>query len=142
LSSAYNPISTPLGLAATTETMGQEPFTLGVNLGGRQTQANQAAAQLYQTGVTNASNALAAGQVNAAKTMQLANQSSFGGAVLTGLGQQLGTTGTGNKLGSWFNNLLSGSSTPNWSNPYQYNTAYTDQGATGGSYGVGTSGIE
>jgi len=142
LSSAYSPIATPLGLAGTTETMGQGAFDLGVNLGGRQTQANQAAAQLYATGATNAAQALQTGSVNAARTTQLANQYSPYGAALTGFGQQIGTSGTSGKLGSWFNSLLGGSSTPNWVNPYQYNTAYTDQGLTGGAYGVGTSGIE
>jgi hypothetical protein len=63
------------------------------------------------------------------------------GAALTGFGQNIGTSGK-IQLGSWFNNMLGGSSTPNWSNPYQYNTGYTDIGATGGAYGVGTSGIE
>lgn len=141
LSSAYSPISTPLGLAGSTESMGQGAFDLGVNLGGRQTQANQTAAQLYATGMSNAAATQAAGQTGAAKTMQLANAYSPYGAILTGLGQQMGTSG-GGKLGSWFNSLISSSSTPNWSNPYQYNTAYTDQGLTGGAYGVGTSGIE
>ena len=142
LSSAYSPIATPLGLAGTTEQMGQGAFDLGVNLGGRQTQANQTAAQLYATGATNAAQALQSGQVSAARTTQLANQYSPLGAGLTGLGQQLGTSGASKQLGSWFNSLIGGSSTPDWSNPYQYNTAYTDQGLTGGAYGVGTSGIE
>lgn len=105
LSSAYSPIATPLGLAGTTEQMGQGAFDLGVNLGGRQTQANQAAAGLYQTGMTNAANALASGQTAAARTTQMANQYSPLGAGLTGLGQQLGTSG-GGQLGSWFNNML------------------------------------
>ena len=107
LSSAYSPIATPLGLAGQTESMGQGSFDLGVNLGGRQTQANQAAAQLYQTGVTNAANTQYAGQVGAAKTMQAANAYSPVGAALTGLGQQMGTSGGGaGQLGSWFNNML------------------------------------
>lgn len=107
LSSAYSPIATPLGLAGTTEQMGQGAFDLGVNLGGRQTQANQAAAQLYQTGVTNAANTQYAGQVGAARTLQQANQYSPYGAALTGIGQQLGTSG-GGQLGSWFNNMIGG----------------------------------
>lgn len=106
LSSAYSPIATPLGLAGQTESMGQGAFDLGVNLGGRQTQANQAAAQLYQTGVTNAANTQYAGQVGAARTMQAANAYSPVGAALTGLGQQMGTSGGTGQLGSWFNNML------------------------------------
>lgn len=123
LSSAYSPIATPLGLAGTTESMGQEPFTLGVNLGGRQTQANQAAAQLYQSGVNSASNALAAGQVNAARTMQAANAYSPLGAGLTGLGQQLGTSGAGSQLGSWFNNMLTN---------YNFGSSGMSSGMSGG----------
>ena len=106
LSSAYTPISTPLGLAGQTEAMGQEPFTLGVNLGGRQTQANQAAAGMYQTGMTNAANTLAAGQARAASILQPSQSYSPLGAGLTGLGQQLSNANTQQQLGSWFNNML------------------------------------
>lgn len=121
LSSAYSPISTPLGLAGTMETMGQEPFTLGVNLGGRQTQANQTAAGLYQTGMTNAANTLASGQSAAARTTQAANSYSPYGAALTNLGQQLSSSGTQEKLGSWFNNLIGGDTTPTAFADYGYN---------------------
>lgn len=114
LSNAYSPIATPLGLAGTTEQLGQGAFDLGVNLGGRQTQANQAGAQLYASGMTNAANTQAAGQLGAARTMQAANAYSPLGASLTGLGQQLGGTG---QLGSWFNSMLSApktGQTTNW----------------------------
>lgn len=108
LSSAYSPIATPLGLAGTTEAMGQEPFTLGVNLGGRQTQANQAAAGLYQSGMTNAANTLSAGQARAASILQPSQSYSPFGAALTGFGQQLSNADTQKQLGSWFNNMIGG----------------------------------
>lgn len=124
LSSAYSPISTPLGLAGQTESLGQGAFDLGVNLGGRQTQANQAAAQLYQTGATNAANTLYAGQVGAARTTQAANAYSPLGAGLTGLGQQLGTSGgAGSQLGSWFNNMLTN---------YNFGSSGMSSGMSGG----------
>ena len=123
LSSAYSPIATPLGLAGQTESMGQGAFDLGVNLGGRQTQANQAAAQLYQTGVTNAANTQYAGQVGAAKTMQAANAYSPVGAALTGIGQQLGTSGGTGQLGSWFNNMLTN---------YNFGSSGMSSGMSGG----------
>jgi hypothetical protein len=122
LSSAYSPIATPLGLAGTTEAMGQEPFTLGINLGGRQTQANQTAAQLYQSGITSAANTLAGGQAAAARTTQLANQYSPLGAGLTGLGQQIGTPAAG-QLGSWFNNMLTN---------YNFGSSGMSSGMSGG----------
>lgn len=121
LSSAYNPISTPLGLASTMETMGQEPFTLGMNVGGRQTQANQAAAGLYQTGVTNAANTLAAGQTRAAQTLQPSQAMNPYGSALTNLGQQLSTSGNQQKLSSWFNNMIGGDETPTAFSDYGYN---------------------
>ena len=123
LSSAYSPIATPLGLAGTTESMGQEPFTLGVNLGGRQTQANQAAAGLYQSGMTNAANTLAAGQARAASILQPSQSYSPLGAGLTGLGQQLGNVGTQQQLGSWFNNMLTN---------YNFGSSGMSSGMTGG----------
>lgn len=106
LSSAYSPMTTPLGVAGSMESLGQGAFDLGVNLGGRQTQANQTAAQLYQTGMTNAANTLAAGQTRAATTLQPSQSYSGIGAGLTGLGQQLGNSGTQQQLGSWFNNMI------------------------------------
>lgn len=124
LSSAYSPIATPLGLAGQTESMGQGAFDLGVNLGGRQTQANQAAAQLYQTGATNAANTLYAGQVGAARTTQAANAYSPVGAALTGIGQQMGTSGgAGGQLGSWFNNMLTN---------YNFGSSGMSSGMSGG----------
>lgn len=120
LSSAYSPISTPLGLAGSMETMGQNAFDLGVNLGGRQTQANQTSAQLYQSGMTNAANTLASGQAAAARTTQAANAYSPFGAALTGIGQQIGTSGSG-QLGSWFNNMIGGNTTPTAFADYGYN---------------------
>lgn len=128
LSSAYSPISTPLGLAATTEQLGQGAFDLGVNLGGRQTQANQAGASLLASGLSNAAQTQALGQMNAARTMQLANQTNPFGAALTGFGQQIATNP---QFGNWFNNLISGNSGLSY-NPgagYGTGTAYSNMTA-------------
>lgn len=137
LSSAYSPMSTPLGLAGTMETMGQGAFDLGVNLGGRQTQANQAAAGLYQTGMTNAANTLAAGQARAAQTLQPSQSYSALGAGLTGLGQQLGNTNTQQQLGSWFNNMIGGSDSWNTSG----DMTYFGSNSSGTGAGEGYSGM-
>ena len=122
----YSPLQTQLGLVGSIEGMGQQPFDLSTALGAKQSTAG---AQVGQSLLT--------GGINAARTAQAGNQYSFGGAALQGLGSN-------QALNSWFQNQINKptSSTPNWSDPYQYNTAYTDQGATGGAYGVGTGGFE
>jgi hypothetical protein len=137
LSSAYSPMTTPLGVAGTMESLGQGAFDLGVNLGGRQTQANQAAAQMYQTGMTNAANTLAAGQARAAQTLQPSQSYSALGAGLTGLGQQLGNTNTQQQLGSWFNNMIGGSDSWNTSG----DMTYFGSNSSGTGAGEGYSGM-
>jgi hypothetical protein len=121
----YGPLQTQLGLAGTIEGYGQQALDIGAQLGGRSATAGQTVA-----------NALLTGGTNAARTAQAGQAYSMPGALLQG-------AGSNQALNSWFQNRLNQpSSTPNWSNPYQYNTAYTDQGATGGAYGIGTGGFE
>ena len=70
--SALNPFTTYLGGVGTLEEFGQQPFTLGVNLGGRNT--NPTGAQ-----------ALLTGGIGAAQSMQQANSySPFGTALMGG----------------------------------------------------------
>lgn len=98
LSSAYSPITIPLGVAGQIEQLGQTPLDIGAQLGGRSATAGQTQA-----------NALLTGGLSAAKTLQAATGTSPFGSALTGFGsnQQL-TSGIGN----WFSNLIGGS------NPY------------------------
>lgn len=137
LSSAYSPMTTPLGVAGSMESLGQGAFDLGVNLGGRQTQANQTAAQLYQSGMTNAANTLAAGQARAAQTLQPSQSYSPFGSALTGLGQQLGNAGTQQQLGSWFNNMIGGGDSWNTSG----DMTYFGSNSSGTGAGEGYSGM-
>ena len=69
--SALNPFTTYLGGVGTLEEFGQQPFSLGVNLGGRNT--NPSGAQ-----------ALLTGGIGAAQTMQQANSYSPWGTALMG----------------------------------------------------------
>jgi hypothetical protein len=121
----YGPLQTQLGLAGQIEGYGQQALDIGAQLGGRSATAGARVADALLTGGT-----------NAARTAQAGQSYNPYGAVLQGVGSN-------QALNSWFQNRLNQpSSTSNWSNPYQYNTAYTDQGATGGAYGVGTGGFE
>jgi hypothetical protein len=100
-SSAYGPLSTTLGISGAVEEQGLQPLTLGANLGGRTTQANQYGAGLMNTAAQ-----------NAAALQYAANRTSPLGSALTGLGsnQQL-TSGLGNNISNWFSNVLNTNST-------------------------------
>lgn len=97
ISGSYAPAQTQLGLAGGIEGMGQGALDIGTAIGGRTTAAAQAGAQ-----------GLLSAQTNAARTIQAANQYSPWGAALTGIGQQIGSSGSGlgSQLGSWFNNYI------------------------------------
>ena len=71
--SALNPFTTYLGGVGTLEELGQQPFSLGVNLGGRN--VNESGAR-----------SLLMGGIGAAETMQQANAYSPWGAALQGVG--------------------------------------------------------
>jgi hypothetical protein len=84
----YGPLQTQLGLVGNIEGMGQQPFDLSTALGAKQATAG-----------ANVGNALLTGGINAAKTQQMGNQYSFGGAALQGLGSN-------QALNSWFQNQI------------------------------------
>jgi hypothetical protein len=96
-SQAYGPLSTTLGLTGQIEELGQQPFTLGVNLGGRTTQANQ-----FGAGLMNAA------AQNAALTQQRANSYSPLGSALSGFGSNPNAV---KGITSWFDNVLDSNNT-------------------------------
>lgn len=102
-SAAYSPLQTQLGLAGSTEQLGQQAFELGSAIGGRQATAGAAAGNL-----------LAAGGLNAGRTM--AGITDPTAALLGSFGRQIGSTSSPSS--SWFNNILNPNST---ASPF-YNT--------------------
>ena len=89
LSSAYSPLQTNLGVQQSVEALGQDAFTLGMNLGGRSAQAGG-----------QAGNALLQGGLSAAKTLQGASGTSNTAAGLYGLSQSPGVNAA---LKDWWN---------------------------------------
>jgi len=93
LSSAYAPISTPVGLAGTFENLGQGALDIGASLGAQSATAGGRAAQLYSQGMSTANQ------------LQLARNSySPWGTALSGAGSAV--SGGGGGMGSWFNSLI------------------------------------
>jgi hypothetical protein len=95
-SAAYGPLQTQLGLAGTTEQLGQQSFELGSALGGRQATAGAAAGNL-----------LAAGGINAGRTM--AGITDPTAALLGSYGRKLSTPGS--STSNWFDTILNTNST-------------------------------
>lgn len=84
----YSPLQTQVGLASTLEQLGQSPLDIGAQLGGRAAQSGAQAGQ-----------ALLAGGLGAARTMQAGTGFSPTGALLSGLaGNRQFTSGVGNWL--------------------------------------------
>lgn len=102
LSSYYSPLQTQLGIAGSVEGLGQQAFELGSAIGGRQATAGAAAGNL-----------LAAGGLNAGRTM--AGITDPTAALLGSFGRQISTTSPSS---GWFNNVLNSNNT---SSPF-YNT--------------------
>jgi hypothetical protein len=103
---AYAPLQTQLGLAGSTEQLGQQALELGSALGGRQATAGAAAGNLLNTG-----------SIYAGKT--LAGITDPTAALLGSFGQKIGTSGpTTSQAGNWFNTVLNPNST---ASPF-YNT--------------------
>ena len=130
LSSAYAPISTPVGLAGTFENLGQSALDIGAGLGGQSASASRGAADLYAQGMATANQ------------LQLARNSySPWGTALSGAGSAIsGMGGGGSGSSSWFNSLLNsggGSSGGGMSSssPSMY-SQYGSSGGTGGGYGL------
>lgn len=100
---AYSPLQTQLGLAGSTEGLGQQALELGSALGGRAATAGAAAGNL-----------LATGGINAGRTM--AGITDPTAALLGSFGRQIGSTSSPSS--SWFSNVLNPNST---ASPF-YNT--------------------
>lgn len=95
-SGAYAPLQTQLGLAGTTEALGQQGLELGSALGGRQATAGAAAGNL-----------LAAGGINAGRTM--AGITDPTAALLGSFGRRITPTQTPSS--NWFDTVLNTNST-------------------------------
>lgn len=118
-SAAYAPLQTQLGLAGSTEQLGQQALELGSAIGGRQATAGAAAGNL-----------LAAGGISAGKTM--AGITDPTAALLGSFGRQIGSTASPSS--SWFSNVLNTNST---ASPF-YNTGadvFSSNYYGGSSYG-------
>jgi hypothetical protein len=103
-SGAYSPLQTELGIASSVENLGRESLDISSTLAGRQSTAG-----------ANVGQYLLKGGMGAAETQRAANQYSPYGAVLTGFGQQAGSSQSATPIGSWFNNYITRQS--NQANP-------------------------
>jgi hypothetical protein len=113
---ALNPFTTYMGGVGTLEDLGQQPFNLGVNLGGRV--ASPSGAQ-----------ALLQGGQNAALTMQQANATNPMAAFYQGLGKQImPTSGFGNIV-SGVRGLFGGENPSPYSAPIEDRSTYTSAAA-------------
>ena len=101
LSSAYSPLQTNLGVQQSVEALGQDPFVLGMNIGGKTAQAGG-----------QAGNALLQGGLSAAKSLQAGSGYSPSAAAMYGLANSPGVntalkglfnTNTGQNP-DWYNN--------------------------------------
>ena len=116
----YAPLQTQLGLAGSTEQLGQQAFELGSALGGRQATAGAAAGNL-----------LATGGINAGRTM--AGITDPTAALLGSFGRQIGS-GTPT-VSNWFNSMIGGG--PNYGatgNLAASNSAYNPAVNYSGTY--------
>jgi hypothetical protein len=97
LSSAYSPLQTNLGVQQSIEALGQDPFVLGMNIGGKNAQAGgQAGSALLQGGLS------------AAESLQAGSGYSPTASAMYGLAN---APGVNRALGTWWNS--SPSSTTN-----------------------------
>jgi hypothetical protein len=93
-SGAYAPLQTQLGLAGSTEQLGQQALELGSAIGGRAATAGSAAGNLLSSGMGGASRTMAGITDPTA-------------ALLGSFGRQIGSGGpTTSQVGNWFNNLI------------------------------------
>jgi hypothetical protein len=116
-SAAYSPLQTQLGLAGTTEQLGQQALELGSAIGGRSATAGAAAGNLLSSGMGGASRTMAGITDPTA-------------ALLGSFGRQISTSTP--STSSWFNTVL---------NPNNTGSAFYDTGADvfSPSYMGGTS---
>jgi hypothetical protein len=102
LSSAYSPLQSQLGTAATLEQLGQSPLDIGAQLGGR-----------TATYGANVGNTLLQGGLNAARTAQAGNAYSPFGSAISGLASnQAFGSGINNLFGNWQSQPNFGQYTP------------------------------
>lgn len=95
LSSAYSPLQSQLGTAATLEQLGQSPLDIGAQLGGRTATAG-----------ANVGNTLLQGGLAAARTAQAGNAySPFGTAISGAASNQAFGSGIGNYINAYGNSL-------------------------------------
>ena len=95
LSSAYSPLQSQLGTAATLEQLGQSPLDIGAQLGGRSATAG-----------ANVGNTLLQGGLASARTAQAGNAYSPFGSAVSGLASnQAFGSGAGNYLNAYGNSL-------------------------------------
>jgi len=95
LSSAYSPLQSQLGTAATLEQLGQSPLDIGAQLGGRSATAG-----------ANVGNTLLQGGLASARTAQAGNAYSPFGSAISGLASnQAFGSGAGNYLNAYGNSL-------------------------------------
>ena len=83
---AYSPLQTILGLSGATETMAQQPYQLGLQLGQAQQQGQISGAQMYQGGMNQAAQT----QYGATQAANAAN-ASFWGGLMSGGAQMAGS---------------------------------------------------
>lgn len=112
-SAAYSPLQTQLGLAGSTEQLGQQALELGSAIGGRSATAGAAAGNL-----------LAAGGIAAGKT--LAGITDPTAALLGSFGRQIGSSTP--STSSWFSNILGGGN-QGFDTSYNVDYGYTPTGS-------------
>jgi hypothetical protein len=127
---AYAPLQTQLGLSGQVENMSQQPYQLGLQLGTAQQPGQTAGAQGMLSGALQGANT----QYQGALQAQQMNNQFLSSLIGSAAGAYAAPTAGAAMMGSM--------QTPNWSNPYFNMPSYANQGATGGFYGRGTSGLE
>jgi hypothetical protein len=104
-SAGYSPLETQLGLIRTTESMGQDPYKLSIDLANQYAQAGARAGELYLKP-----------QQAAANAYQQYQGYSPMGSTLSGIGSAVGGMGGGaGGMGSWFDSLIGPSAAPMYS---------------------------
>jgi hypothetical protein len=106
LSSAYAPISAGLNLTSNIEALGQTPFALSSELAGRSSTAGYRAGTLFADAAkTGLAGQVAAADIEAARNRSITND-------LMSVARSPQAQQIGGQVGSWFNNLIGGSSGP------------------------------
>lgn len=109
-SAAYSPLQTILGLSGTTETMSQQPYQLGIQLGQAAQPGQTAGSQMYQSGMNQAAQT----QYGATQAANAQNAGFWGGLMQAGGMAASGGAlkGMGSSLGGLFGGSTGGGYTP------------------------------